>query len=81
MWCVRSAILMAMTLSAVACSSISVSSDYDVTVDFAKLETYDWEPKGEGTSHDPRLDNPILNNRLLLLPRVFLFFKSLFFFF
>jgi hypothetical protein len=60
----RTTALILLTASLIACSSISVSSDYDVTVDFDSLRSYDWTPKVEAEDDDPRLNNSLLDGRV-----------------
>lgn len=65
MRCVRVVVPMLLTLSTLACSSISVTSDYDVTVNFDALHTYNWAPEPEHERDDPRTVDPRLNNSLV----------------
>ncbi len=61
---IRDLLPILMTLCALACSSVYVTSDYDVTMDFGSLETYDWAPPPEGASKDPRVNNRLFDGRV-----------------
>lgn len=50
--------------SLVACSTITVNTDFDIERDFNNLSTYAWmEPKRE-FSKDPLVDNDLMNKRV-----------------
>ncbi len=46
------------------CSGIKVSQDYKPATDYSNLETYAWQSETQEKTGDPRLDNPLLNNRI-----------------
>jgi len=46
------------------CSSIKVSQDYKLATDYSNIETYAWQSETQEKTGDPRLDNPLLNNRI-----------------
>lgn len=46
------------------CSMIEVSTDYDASIDFERLATYDWLPEPHKPTGDPRIDNPLLEKRI-----------------
>ena len=47
-----------------ACSSVRTHYDFDPDVDFAAWRTYAWYPSGSPATGDPRLDNPLLHDRI-----------------
>jgi hypothetical protein len=47
-----------------ACSSVTISTDYDPGTDFSALETYAWLPRKAGRPQDPRLDSTLLHERI-----------------
>jgi hypothetical protein len=57
-------LLMLSLLMATACSSITVSSDYDPKADYSAYRTYDWAPRAEQPVKDPVLDNALLDGRI-----------------
>ena len=63
---VRSTVLTAslVALVALACSTLRVSSDYDPATDFAKFRTYAWLPEEPTPTGRPRLDSPLLHDRI-----------------
>jgi len=46
------------------CSTIKVSQDYKLATDYSNLETYAWQSETQEKTGDPRLDNPLLDNRI-----------------
>jgi hypothetical protein len=50
--------------AALACTTLRVSSDYDPSVDFAKYRTYAWLPEEPTPTGRPRLDSPLLHDRI-----------------
>lgn len=48
----------------VGCSPISVKTDYDSEVDFAKYKTLKWMPRSEKGGRDTVHDNSLLDNRI-----------------
>lgn len=55
----KSFIMVAFTMVLISCSSVSVSTDYDQSVDFSKYKTYKW-----GGANDP--NDALLKNQLIL---------------
>lgn len=51
-------------VAALACSTLRVSTDYDPAVDFAKFHTYAWLPEEPTPTGSPRLDSPLLHERI-----------------
>ena len=51
-------------VAALACSTLRVSTDYDPAVDFAKFRTYAWLPEEPTPTGSPRLDSPLLHERI-----------------
>ena len=47
-----------------ACSGITVSQDYDKTVDFKALKTFDWKPREEAERGDPTEMSPLVATRV-----------------
>jgi hypothetical protein len=47
-----------------ACSSVTVSTDYDPGADFAGLKTWAWLPRKAGATGDPRLDSTLVHERI-----------------
>jgi hypothetical protein len=50
--------------AALACSTLRVSDDYDPDVDFASYHTYAWLPDQPGITGRPRLDSPLVRERI-----------------
>jgi hypothetical protein len=48
----------------VGCSGINVSQDYKPEIDYSDLETYAWQSETQDKTGDPRLDNPLLDERI-----------------
>jgi hypothetical protein len=46
------------------CSQVSVQTDFDQTADFTALKTYAWYAGEQPTTGDPRVDNPMLDQRV-----------------
>ena len=57
-------LLLAMVTCAFGCSNIRANVDYDPSVSFANLRTYDWRPGGQKAPDDPRIDNSLLETRV-----------------
>lgn len=51
-------------VAALACSTLRVSTDYDPQADFARYHTYAWLPEEPGPTGSPRLDSPLLHERI-----------------
>ena len=45
------------------CSKVQVSQDYDTTMRFPYLKTYNWKPIQIRENSDPRVNNPLLHKR------------------
>jgi len=59
------ACILASTLATIqACSGIKVSTDYDPAANFTALRSYSWLPGPKKKTGDPRIDNPLLNDRI-----------------
>lgn len=52
-------------LGLAACSSVRVSQDYDESADFSAYRTYDWFPAPREETGQLRLDNPLLDERVV----------------
>jgi len=50
---IRTFLLLSMMTWATACSTFTVTTAYEPTVNFAQLRTYDWMPRSEGTDKPP----------------------------
>ncbi len=62
-WVMR--VLAAITvLAGLACSTISVTSDYDRSVNFEGLQTYDWLPEPQQKQHSPQAENTLVKSRV-----------------
>lgn len=62
----RRLFLLAALLGLVACQSIRVDSDYDPHLDFAALQTWNWqEPAVQYRPNDPRLMSGLTEQRLI----------------
>jgi len=48
----------------VACASVQTQYDYDPAVDFSGWRTYAWYPDASPQTGHPRLDNPLLRDRI-----------------
>ncbi len=48
-----------------ACSTVQVRQDFDQSEDFTRLRTYSWYPKPPEPTGNPRLDNPLLYERIV----------------
>jgi hypothetical protein len=46
------------------CSTMQIATDYDVEADFVGLKTYDWLPRPETASADPRINSTLLESRV-----------------
>ena len=46
------------------CSTISVNSDYDRSVNFEGLRTYDWLPESQEKQHSPQVENTLVKSRV-----------------
>ncbi len=46
------------------CSSVSVSRDYDETVDFKALKTFAWKDAEQPQTGNPRIDNDLIDERV-----------------
>jgi hypothetical protein len=51
-------------LVAGGCSQVSVQTDFDPKADFTALKTYSWYNAEQPKEGDPRLDNPLLDQRV-----------------
>jgi hypothetical protein len=51
-------------VAALACSTLRVSTDYDPKIDFGRFRTYAWLPDEPTPTGSPRLDSPLLHERI-----------------
>ena len=51
-------------LLAISCSSLKVSQDYDMSVDFSQYRSYDLYPEPQPKTGDVRIDNPLMDARI-----------------
>ena len=52
------------SLGALACSTISVSTDYDPAAKFGGYKSYAWLPENPTPTGHPRLDSPLVQERI-----------------
>ncbi|MEM8955678.1 MAG: DUF4136 domain-containing protein [Verrucomicrobiota bacterium] len=57
--------LFAASLLISACSTITVRSDFDPKANFSALRTYAWMPLPPNNTGDPRVDNPLVEKRIM----------------
>lgn len=57
-------IFMLLILAISACSSITVSQDYDLGKPLPVMKTYQWETTLQAKTGDVRVDNPLLDSRI-----------------
>lgn len=57
-------VLLAVTGLVLACSTVSVDSDWDPHVSFANLHTWAWIPEQAKPTGDARLDDPLVHKRI-----------------
>jgi hypothetical protein len=57
-------ILVALIAGITGCSGITVSQDYDLQRDFSGLQAWAWRNESQPRTGDPRIDNPLLNQRI-----------------
>jgi hypothetical protein len=62
---VLAALLFALAVALLACSSVSTRYDRDPEADFSGWRGYAWYPGGPATTGDPRADNPLLHRRVV----------------
>ena len=48
----------------IAGCGMKVTTDFDKSVDFSRLRTYDWAPREESATSDPRAENSLLISRI-----------------
>jgi len=46
------------------CASVAVSTDFDAAIDFGAYKTFAWLPEPTETTGNPRLDSPLLAERI-----------------
>ena len=51
-------------LAATACSTVRTNYDFDPSVDFGAWRSYAWYPDEEPPTGNPRLDNPLVHERI-----------------
>ena len=56
--------LMVILLGITGCSGIRVSQDYDPNTRFGQLTTFAWASPTQEKTGDPRIDNPLLDERI-----------------
>ena len=47
-----------------ACAPIEIETEHDRSIDFSTLHSYDWLRETRIESGHPRLDDPVLHNRV-----------------
>ena len=52
------------SLGALACATVSVSTDYDPTTKFSSYQSYAWLPDNPTPTGHPRLDSPLVQERI-----------------
>lgn len=62
---IKNMLFMVLLLSLAGCSSLSVSSDYDTSANFASWRTYRWEKVADTGSGDLLASNPIVYRRVV----------------
>ncbi len=60
----RALCLSACCLVLTACTTVSVSADWDPAADFATLSTWSWQKDAIPGTGDPRLDDPLVQARI-----------------
>lgn len=64
MYHLRRPLLLALFAMILGCSGITVSQDYDETLDFTGLKTFNWKAATQKKTGDVRVDNPLLDSRI-----------------
>ncbi len=54
-----------LSLSVTACSTLTVSTDYNPDFDFSSLQTYGWLDVEDARIEGARVDNPLIRNRII----------------
>ncbi len=57
-------IILALLAMIPGCSGLTVSQDYDETLDFSGLKTFNWKTATQQKTGDVRVDNPLLDSRI-----------------
>lgn len=57
-------LLCALVAGTTGCSNIRTNADYDPSVNFTTLRTYDWRADGKQAPQDPRIDNTLFASRV-----------------
>jgi hypothetical protein len=57
--------LLAILLFLTACSSITVQQDFDPKADFSSFKAYAWTPLPANKTNDPRVDNALVESRII----------------
>lgn len=57
-------ILVAFIVGIAGCSGITVSQDYDLQRDLTGLKTWAWQQHDQPKTGDPRIDSPLLDQRI-----------------
>jgi hypothetical protein len=60
----RKVAILTVVMLILGCSSIKVSQDYNLSTNYSNLKTYAWQSETQEKTGDPRLDNPLLDNRI-----------------
>jgi hypothetical protein len=55
----------ALVLIATSCTTLQVATDFNPEFDFGKLKTYAWEPQESAPAGDVRIDNALVNDRVV----------------
>jgi len=61
---IRLLLILLLIISTSACSSVTVSQDYDLGQPLPELKTYQWQTNEQAKTGDVRADNPLLNKRI-----------------
>lgn len=59
-----SALIVLLSIAAAGCSSVRTHFDFDPSTNFSAWQTYAWYPAGSPATGNPRLDNPLLHDRI-----------------
>ena len=60
----RGVTILFLAVSLISCSGIRVAQDFDPAQNFSALHTFAWSTAEPAPSGDPRVDNPLLHNRI-----------------
>jgi len=60
----RAGVVLALALVLAACSSVQVKQDWDPGAKFGRLHTWAWQGSTPSVTGNPRLDDPLLHERI-----------------